>query len=241
LKAAAKETQRALRQALKGNELRQLASEEKRLRAQRAKAMKDEQWQQVAIIDGRLAEIDAIQEQSQAARAHYRKEKRDLEMIQKELKVGAKEAQRLYEKANRDAKLAIEIGVKGQGALDAATEDAEALADLDGTININYHGNLSGRMMRAAGGPVEAGRAYVVGEREPELFVPDRPGVIIPSTRPQLAAAVEPTVGGDTYHTQVYGLPMQATTPAQVVAEIRRSVRMGIIRPAGSRKGFAPT
>lgn len=34
---------------------------------------------------------------------------------------------------------------------------------------------------RAEGGPVKKGRAYVVGERRPELFVPDRDGTIIPS------------------------------------------------------------
>jgi len=29
---------------------------------------------------------------------------------------------------------------------------------------------------RAAGGPVAPGAAYIVGERQPEVFVPDRPG-----------------------------------------------------------------
>lgn len=33
---------------------------------------------------------------------------------------------------------------------------------------------------RAAGGPVTAGRAYVVGEKGPELFVPNRSGTIVP-------------------------------------------------------------
>jgi hypothetical protein len=33
---------------------------------------------------------------------------------------------------------------------------------------------------RAAGGPVAAGSAYVVGEKRPELFVPDRSGTILP-------------------------------------------------------------
>jgi hypothetical protein len=33
---------------------------------------------------------------------------------------------------------------------------------------------------RAEGGPVEAGRPYVVGEHRPELFVPSVPGVIVP-------------------------------------------------------------
>src|SRR5690606_37283375 len=36
--------------------------------------------------------------------------------------------------------------------------------------------------MRAAGGPVTAGRAYVVGEEGPELFMPDRSGTIIPQS-----------------------------------------------------------
>lgn len=34
---------------------------------------------------------------------------------------------------------------------------------------------------RADGGPVKKGKAYVVGEKRPELFVPDRDGTIIPS------------------------------------------------------------
>ena len=34
---------------------------------------------------------------------------------------------------------------------------------------------------RAGGGPVQAGRAYVVGEKRPELFVPGQSGHIVPS------------------------------------------------------------
>lgn len=57
---------------------------------------------------------------------------------------------------------------------------------------------------RAGGGPVQAGRPYIVGEREPELFVPRTSGVIIPkvpSQRPQASAAagagVAALAGGD--------------------------------------------
>jgi hypothetical protein len=39
-------------------------------------------------------------------------------------------------------------------------------------------GDLGGREY---GGPVKAGRAYVVGEKRPEVFVPDRDGRILPS------------------------------------------------------------
>jgi hypothetical protein len=37
---------------------------------------------------------------------------------------------------------------------------------------------------RASGGPVSAGKAYLVGEKRPELFVPNRSGVIVPRVPP---------------------------------------------------------
>lgn len=43
-------------------------------------------------------------------------------------------------------------------------------------------GGLLGHVgLRAAGGPVMAGRAYVVGERGPELMVPSRSGTVVPN------------------------------------------------------------
>lgn len=50
---------------------------------------------------------------------------------------------------------------------------------------------------RREGGPVMAGRSYIVGEERPELFVPNRSGTILPST------------GGDVnvnFYAPVYGL-----------------------------------
>lgn len=41
-------------------------------------------------------------------------------------------------------------------------------------------GNMFGGF-RAAGGPVQAGKAYVVGEQGPEMFVPNRNGTIVPN------------------------------------------------------------
>lgn len=45
---------------------------------------------------------------------------------------------------------------------------------------------------REKGGPVEAGQAYIVGEKRPELFIPDRSGTILPDT--------SALGGGDTYN-----------------------------------------
>jgi hypothetical protein len=45
----------------------------------------------------------------------------------------------------------------------------------------SYYGQMTGAAApRARGGPVKAGEAYVVGERQPELFIPDQDGVIMP-------------------------------------------------------------
>ena len=44
-----------------------------------------------------------------------------------------------------------------------------------------FLGGLVGGVFRANGGPVKAGQPYVVGERQPELFVPNRSGTILPS------------------------------------------------------------
>lgn len=49
---------------------------------------------------------------------------------------------------------------------------------------------------RAAGGPVEAGKAYVVGEKRPEVFVPDVPGRIIPSLEAFDAKPVSAGISG---------------------------------------------
>jgi ParB-like nuclease domain len=56
-------------------------------------------------------------------------------------------------------------------------------------------GNWVGGLFRAEGGPVGAGRPYIVGERGPEWFVPDRAGTVLPSgTSP---------FGGTTLHNSI--------------------------------------
>jgi len=72
--------------------------------------------------------------------------------------------------------------------------------------------------MRASGGPVTAGTPYIVGENEPELFVPNRSGTIL--NQRQIAAAAG---GGktDLSDSSIYrlasalrGAPLQATISA---------------------------
>ncbi len=67
---------------------------------------------------------------------------------------------------------------------------------------------------RAVGGPVSAGDSYMVGERGPELFTPDRGGAITPN------GGV-----GDTYTFNLYGTPESLVQ--QVKASLERTAKAG--------------
>lgn len=72
-----------------------------------------------------------------------------------------------------------------KAALQAALMGSGPLAGLFGTGGTNGNvGGLFGALFgRAAGGPVNAGQPYRVGERGPETFVPTSPGKIVPNGR----------------------------------------------------------
>ncbi|MGV3617907.1 MAG: phage tail tape measure protein [Fimbriimonas sp.] len=83
---------------------------------------------------------------------------------------------------------------------------------------------------RETGGPVEAGHPYIVGEKRPEVFVPDESGYILPRV-PKAAAA---GVGG-----QVFNVNVTVNTPdmqtaraskAQIAAEIGQEIMSQIRR-----------
>ena len=58
---------------------------------------------------------------------------------------------------------------------------ASAVGGLFGGIGDLMMGNFGGIPGRAAGGPVEANRPYIVGEEGPELFLPRSSGTIVPN------------------------------------------------------------
>lgn len=82
-----------------------------------------------------------------------------------------------------------------------------------------------GDVFKASGGPVIAGRSYVVGERGPEMFVPAVSGDIVPNHEMGRG-------GSTTVNLTVQGLPMRARTPSEVVQQVRRAARMGMLEPA---------
>jgi hypothetical protein len=77
-----------------------------------------------------------------------------------------------------------EAKLKAEAAIEAIK--AGALEKYIYTIELRYIKSFSGGLpeeFKAAGGPVKQGLPYIVGERGPELFVPDNSGDIIPNNR----------------------------------------------------------
>jgi len=85
---------------------------------------------------------------------------------------------------------------------------------------------VSGR--RAAGGPVSAGRAYLVGEQGPELIVPNASGMVLTAGQTQAALG-----GGATYNVNVHMPP--GADGDQVVSALRRWERANGPVPVGVR------
>ena len=103
-----------------------------------------------------------------------------------------------------------------RGIRDALPDVTSVLSNIPGVGAI---GNVLGAIPGfAAGGRPAVGRLAVVGERGPELFVPDRPGTIVPaaSTRSMLSGSG----GGDTYVTiQMNGPVLDGRELGRLAAE----------------------
>jgi tape measure domain-containing protein len=74
-----------------------------------------------------------------------------------------------------------------------------------------------GGMFRQRGGPVKAGQPYIVGEKRPELFVPDTPGHVYPRV-PNMSGATSKPVSVEIINES--GVPMQGR--AQVTEDNQR-------------------
>jgi hypothetical protein len=109
------------------------------------------------------------------------------------------------------ADAALQAALLGQGPLAKIFGMAGSGGGVGGVLGMIF-GSIGFGGMRAAGGPVSSGRAYVVGEKRPELFIPTSSGRIVPKV-PQ---------GGSTY-APVYNIDARGADAA-AVARIERSL-----------------
>lgn len=105
------------------------------------------------------------------------------------------------------------------GIINAAVNAIKAVASAGKAIGGAIGGALGFGGGRAAGGPVSAGTAYVVGERGPELFVPGASGTIIPNG----------SGGGTTINLTVNGAIDAEGTARTIIDVLNRSSARGTL------------
>lgn len=122
-------------------------------------------------------------------------------------------------------------------------QSIESLRNREITIRtnyVNYHYDLPGGAAlppgisgRQHGGPVTAGRAYLVGERGPEPFIPNVSGTILPnsSLRNGIAAGID----YDKLAAAMERRPVYVTMDGRIVARILRDHHLETSRSNGGR------
>lgn len=125
-----------------------------------------------------------------------------------------------------------------QGALDSlhGTTVWETVQARGFTITVDPQGGVTrhdigggapGYILRAEGGPVKRGEAYIVGEKRPEVFVPKEDGSIVPSVKKWSASQVgmlpPPTGTGNTV-TNSYSIDVRVPVGADPAEVGRQTV-----------------
>lgn len=244
MKAADKEWQRLLKNPDQNSKsLKALNQDIKDWETRYLNALKrgDEAQSEFALsqLKAAVADRKARREASVAAK----QQKADIKTVAETLNVSMRAAARLYLKHGQDLDKTlgkaqaldevdptVTVNVTGESSLDRVVTKIRGLTSGEAVVRIDgqVFGGIGGR---ASGGPVYAHTPYVVGERGPEVIIPRTSGTVIANDR----------IGGDTYEIapQIYGLPMQAQTPLEVVQQLRRAVRMGMVAPRKSERRFS--
>jgi hypothetical protein len=123
------------------------------------------------------------------------------------------EANAMLDEASRTRDAAIEAqALTDQAEIDlehlARTRNARINAQVVASGGTGYGGEGAVRA-RAAGGPVSAGKPYLVGEEGPELMVPGSNGTVIPNDKLSTTPA-----GGNTYNVTLNVAPGSNTAEA---------------------------
>ncbi len=177
------------------------AKQEKRAAKERAEYEAQRERQRVAF-ETQLANLERSYANQEISTAEFHK--RMIALFKKfEIPVG-KAAQRLgasIAKGLNDAMADIESAAE---ALAVAIE--KRLSRIKVIINVGVHGSDDGRPPgRAIGGPVRAGKPYIVGEAGPELFVPSNSGTIHTAGATARMAGGGPTIVQLNFHGPTVG------------------------------------
>ena len=94
-------------------------------------------------------------------------------------------------------------------------------------------GSWLGGLFRAEGGPVTAGQPYIVGERGPEWFVPDRGGTVLPNGMAPGGPVIQQTINIDARGADA-GVEARLRLLAGQIARQASAMTLDAIRRGGS-------
>ena len=94
-------------------------------------------------------------------------------------------------------------------------------------------GSWLGGLFRAEGGPVAAGQPYIVGERGPEWFVPDRSGTVLPNGMAPGGPVIQQTINIDARGADA-GVEARLRLLAGQIARQASAMTLDAIRRGGS-------
>jgi hypothetical protein len=189
--------------------LRELSGEIGKWNRRFTAAVKDNDTQAAAFALSQIGRLERERDKRRAVVDMVREERKQLGLIP----------------AKTDAD--VNVNITGQGALDRVQSD---LVAVEGTytarVNVRTPRGQGSERFLASGGRADAGRPYWVGEFSKELFVPDRDGRVMTGHQVDRSGGSGPQVSA-----QIFGLPMQARTAVDVIEELRRAVRLGVLEP----------
>lgn len=110
---------------------------------------------------------------------------------------------------------------------------SSALSGVSFDSMFNSVGSWLGGLFRAEGGPVAAGQPYIVGERGPEWFVPDRGGTVLPNGMSPGGPVVHQTINIDARGADA-GVEARLRLLAGQIARQASAMTLDAIRRGGS-------
>jgi hypothetical protein len=173
--------------------------EDKKSAAAKLKSLQDEGALLQARLDGRLEEVQLDQQIEKILETNTGLTREQVEAALRGNQVLKEQVSALEELESMYAAIGQSISTGIVDALSAAVEGTKSLADVASQVlrqvaNILLQfgvntalGGIPGLSAffpgRAAGGPVTGGKPYMVGEKGPELFVPNSSGNIVPNNK----------------------------------------------------------
>ena len=192
------------------------------------------------VTDDLRIKFAAYRLEIEAATSRLREQQRQLDAIRETGKVVTGELEDAFRKWTSGAKLDVRSMIQSMLADLALLTFRRSVTDNLGSLFTSGASSLMSSLglggARADGGPVSAGVPYLVGERRPEVFVPDVSGNIIPSL-PAFMAQTSTTNASSSTYAPVIHIDARGATPDAVRALEARipSLVVSTMREAGER------